>query len=259
MDANVYQHFRKDEHPFIDMVEGWIKQVDDLYVPVLTDFLDPRQAFIVETLVRRNQLSFELFGGYEQAERKRALIYPDYYSPQNEDFKIVLLAIHYPQKFGELSHGKILGTLVNCGVKREKFGDIISDGTNWQVLVEEDIASFIAMSVEKIGKVKVRLEEISYTQLVLPKDTWTEERVTVSSLRLDNIISTVFNISRQRSKQLVESGKVKVNWVEMMKVDFGLELLDIISIRGFGRIQIQNIEGKTKKDKYRLLLGVLRK
>lgn len=259
MDANVYQHFRKDEHPFIDMVEGWIKQVDDLYVPVLTDFLDPRQAFILETLVRRNQLPFMLFGGYEQAERKRALIYPDYYTPNDDDFQMTLIAIQYPQKFGELSHGKILGTLVSSGMKREKFGDIISDGVDWQFFVEKDIASYVMMSVDKIGKLKVRLEEINYTQLILPKDVWTEERTTVSSLRLDNIISTVFNISRQRSKQLIESGKIKVNWVETEKVDFGLELLDIISIRGFGRIQIQGIEGKTKKEKYRLLLGVLRK
>jgi len=85
------------------------------------------------------------------------------------------------------------------------------------------------------------------------------EKTTVSSLRLDNLISTVYNISRQRSKQLIESGKVKINWSENLRPDFPLELLDIISVRGFGRIQIQELEGKTKKDKYRLLLGVLRK
>ncbi|MEG3032945.1 MAG: RNA-binding protein, partial [Enterococcus sp.] len=67
------------------------------------------------------------------------------------------------------------------------------------------------------------------------------------------------NISRQRAKQLVESGKIKVNWTETLRPDFLLDLLDIISVRGFGRIQLQEIEGKTKKDKIRLTLGVLRK
>ncbi|MCG4308130.1 RNA-binding protein, partial [Enterococcus lactis] len=36
-------------------------------------------------------------------------------------------------------------------------------------------------------------------------------------------------------------------------------LLDIISVRGYGRVQIQELEGKTKKEKYRVLFGVLRK
>ena len=95
--------------------------------------------------------------------------------------------------------------------------------------------------------------------MIVQKDGWSEERETVSSLRLDTVISAVYNISRQRSKQLIESGKVKVNWTETLRPDFMLDLLDIVSIRGFGRIQIQGLEGTTKKEKVRLLLGVLRK
>ena len=59
MNANVYQHFRKDEHPFIDTVGDWLEQVEMQYAPYLTDFLDPRQAYILETLIRQNSdLSF---------------------------------------------------------------------------------------------------------------------------------------------------------------------------------------------------------
>ncbi|WP_086314001.1 S4 domain-containing protein [Enterococcus sp. 7F3_DIV0205] len=260
MNANVYQHFRKDEHPFIDSVGDWLEQVESQYAPYLSDFLDPRQAYIVETLIRQNSdLSFQFYGGYEQAERKRCLIYPDYYEPKEDDFEVELLEIVYPIKFSTLSHGKVLGTLVNTGIKREYFGDIISDNDRWQVFVAKEIANFVETQVEKIGKISVRLEKRKYTEMILPKDDWTHERTTISSLRLDNLISSVYNISRQRSKQLIESGKVKVNWTENTRPDFLVDLLDIVSIRGFGRIQIQELEGKTKKDKFRLLLGVLRK
>ena len=95
--------------------------------------------------------------------------------------------------------------------------------------------------------------------MIEQKHGWSEERETGSELRLDTVISAVYNISRQRSKQLIESGKVKVNWTETLRPDFMLDLLDIVSIRGFGRIQIQGLEGTTKKEKVRLLLGVLRK
>jgi RNA-binding protein YlmH len=260
MNANVYQHFRKDEHPFIDSAGDWIEKVESQYAPYLTEFLDPRQAYILETVIRQNSdLSFRFYGGYEQAERKRCLIFPDYYEPTTEDFNINLIEIVYPVKFTTLSHGKILGTLMNTGIKRQYFGDIISDGEHWQVFIADETMNFVIAQVDKIGKIAVRLEERKYTEIILPKDEWTLERVTVSSLRLDNLISTVYNISRQRSKQLIESGKVKINWAENVRPDFPLELLDIVSIRGFGRIQIQELEGKTKKEKFRLLLGVLRK
>ena len=101
----------------------------------------------------------------------------------------------------------------------------------------------------KLVKLLFCLEERDYTQILIPKDGWREERTTMSSLRLDSVISAVFNISRRRSKQLIESGKVKVNWTETTRPDFALDLLDIVSIRGFGRLQIQELEGKTKKEK----------
>ncbi|GCF93960.1 RNA-binding protein S4 [Enterococcus florum] len=260
MNENVYQHFRTEERPFIDQVGNWLEQVESQYAPYLTNFLDPRQAYILETLTRENsELSFMFFGGYEQAERCRCMIYPEYYQPAFDDFEIVTVEIKYPQKFTQLSHGKILGTLMNTGMKREFFGDIISDGERWQVFLTNETANYVETQVTKIGRVTVHLEEQPYTEIILPKDTWSEESMTASSLRLDSIISTVYNISRQRSKQLVEAGKVKVNWSTNERPDYMLDLLDIISIRGFGRIQIQGIEGKTKKEKFRLRLGVLRK
>lgn len=260
MNANVYQHFRPEERPFIDSVTDWMEQVQVQYAPYLTDFLDPRQAYIMETLIRQEtDLKFRFNGGYEAAERVRCLIYPDYYEPTAAEFDIELFEIHYPMKFATLGHGRILGTLVNSGVKREYFGDIISDGQRWQIFVAKEVASFIKLQVEKMGNITVRLEERNYTDILTPIDAWTIEKMTVSSLRLDTVISSVYNISRQRSKQLIESGKIKVNWTEETRPDFLLDLLDIVSIRGFGRIQLQGLEGQTKKEKIRLVLGVLRK
>ncbi|MBP1041531.1 RNA-binding protein [Vagococcus sp. BWB3-3] len=260
MNVNVYQHFRKDEHPFVDMIGGWIEQVESQYAPHLTDFLDPRQAFILESIVRSDsELLFSFYGGYESAERRRALIYPDYYQPTVDEYDTVLFEIHYPTKFGKLSHGKILGTLLNIGIRREFFGDIISDGERWQFFVNKEIAHFVEAQLTKIGSFTIRLEEVNYTEVLRPKDSWEIEQTTVSSMRLDTVISSVFNISRQRAKTLVESGKVKVNWVESVRPDFMLALLDIISIRGFGRIQVREINGQTKKEKHRLQIGVLRK
>ena len=256
----VYQHFRKEEQPFIDMVESWVVQVQQQYAPHLTDFLDPRQQYIVEMVIgKRGEVRAQFYGGYESAERKRALIYPEYFEPTEEDFNLLLVEINYPEKFTTLSHGQILGTLVGSGLRRDMFGDIMSDGVRWQFYVSESVRDYILSQVTKIGKTTVRLEEKKYTELLISIDDWAIEHDTVSSLRIDTLISSVYNISRQRAKELVSGGKVKLNWAAYDRPDFELGIRDILSVRGYGRIEIREIEGKSKKDKWRVELGVLRK
>lgn len=256
----VYQHFRKEEQVFIDMVESWIIQVQGQYSPYLTEFLDPRQQYIVEMLVgKKGEVRVSFFGGYEAAERKRALLYPEYFEPQQEDYELQLFEIQYPVKFTQLSHGKILGTLIGSGIKREMFGDIMSDGQRWQFFTAENVSNFVKLQLSRIGNVSVRLEERDYLDLIQPIDDWTIEQDTVTSLRIDTIISSVYNVSRQRAKELITAGKVKLNWALYDRPDFELGIFDIISIRGYGRIQIREIQGKSKKDKWRIEIGVLRK
>lgn len=260
MIENVYQHFRKEEAPFIDMVADWVRQVEDQYTPVLTNFLDPRQYYILETIIGKSMdIKLYSFGGYEASERNRAFICPAYFIPQQDDFNIKLYEVKYPTKFATMSHGKILGTLLSTGIKRDYFGDIISDGERWQFFIDESIENYAIPQIDKIGKVAVRIEEREYIDIILPKDSWTTENDTVSSMRIDTLVASVFKISRQRAKQMIESGHIKVNWTEMSRPDFLLDLLDIVSVRGYGRFQIQAIEGKSKKDKWKLVLGVLHK
>lgn len=48
---HLIQHFRKEEQPFIEQVVNWVREVEDRYAPKLTDFLDPRQRFIVNSII----------------------------------------------------------------------------------------------------------------------------------------------------------------------------------------------------------------
>jgi RNA-binding protein YlmH len=74
-------------------------------------------------------------------------------------------------------------------------------------------------------------------------------------MRIDTIIASLFNVSRQKASLLIHSGKVKVNWTVREQPSFELHESDLLSIRGYGRIQIGLIEGRTKKDKIRLQIG----
>ncbi|MBU3852052.1 MAG: RNA-binding protein [Candidatus Paralactobacillus gallistercoris] len=257
---NVYQHFRKDEGSFIDQVNEWIAIATEQYRPYLTDYLDPRQRYIVRSLLGTHRdIKYHECGGYVDAERQRVLLAPDYLTPTTGDFELQLIAVDYPVKFANLTHSQIMGTLFNMGVQPHVFGDIISDGTNWQFFTEKTMLNYIVDQIERMGRTKVRLQPVSLSQLLIPNDDWQNEGALVSSMRLDTIVSTVYHISRQRAKLLIDNEKVKLNWQVCDKPDAEVAISDVISVRGFGRIQLNDIEGQTRKAKYRLSLRVLRK
>lgn len=259
MDTDVYQHFRKDEAPFIDRMTEQINTAATEYRPILTEFLNPRQIYIVQALMHDDSLKLHRFGGYPDAEQQRLLFAPDYFEPQDTDFNIQPILIKYPEKFAELKHGQILGTLANQGIDRDVFGDIITDGTAWQFFVDTKIADFTIAQIDHIGRIKVRLETIALEAVLQPTTDWVNESLTVPSYRLDVLVADVFNVSRQRAKQIIEAGQVRINWQEVQKPDFEVRVLDLLSVRHFGRFQVLEDHGMTRKDKIRLAIRTLRK
>lgn len=254
---SIYQHFRPEEKEFIDQVSGMIEQVKGTYAPKLTGFLDPREQFILSSIVGKDsEVVLAFFGGSDGVERKRAFLYPDYYSPEETDYQIALYEIRYPKKFLTLEHRQILGTLMSLGIKREKFGDILITSEHVQFIAAKEIDSYLAVNLEKIGNSSVTIEQIPLTSILVPKEQWQEEIHTVSSLRLDAVLSTGLKQSRQKVQTLIKSGKVKVNFKVTENVSAECRESDVLSVRGFGRVKIISIDGKTKKDKYRLTLGI---
>ncbi|MFJ8088654.1 RNA-binding protein [Lysinibacillus sp. NPDC095746] len=256
---HLIQHFRKDEQPFIEQVVGWQHEVEDRYAPKLTDFLDPRQRFIVASIIGQyDTLKTASAGLFDEAERQRMLIYPTYYEPMEEDFQLTVFTIQYPVKFVQLRHPDVLGALLSLGLDRGKFGDIRVNDHLVQFVVAIEVAEYVRLHLTGIGKVKVHVESIKETEPLLQnEDEWLEESHTVSSMRLDVIISTILKISRQKAQALITGNKVRVNWTERDSVAFELQEGDILSVRGNGRIKIMMTEGRTKKDKIRLQIGRL--
>lgn len=254
---HLLQHFRKEEQPFIEQTTNMMREVEDRYAPRLTDFLDPRQQFILNS-VRGQYDSIEssAAGALEDAERKRVLLYPSYFEPTEEDYNMTVVEVKYPQNFVTLKHKDVLGSMMSLGIDRSKFGDIRVKEGSIQFVVATEVLDYVRANFVGIGKVKVHIEVVDDSSNYFRQhEEWVSENHTVSSLRLDTVISSIFNISRQKSASLIQSGKVKVNWTEKDQPSMELQELDMISIRGFGRIKLLMIEGRTKKDKIRLQIG----
>ena len=255
---NVKQHFRPDEGPLIDQIQDWLETVRDQYRPILTWFLNPRQRYILTTMVNQDdQIKVAFNGGFANAEMQRALIFPDYYQPQDSDFELQLLTIDYPRKFAELHHRQIMGSLLSSGIDRNVFGDILVHDQDWQVIVDTKMVTYIQGHVTQVGKIHISFLPQAMSAVIQSQSDWEELSTTVVSLRLDAIVATAFNYSRNRAKLVIEHGLVRVNWQEVSRPDFTVAIFDQLSVRHAGRVQLQVVNGYNKKQKIRISLGII--
>jgi RNA-binding protein YlmH len=257
--TSIYQHFRKDEKEFIDSVLEWREYVENSYAPKVTDFLDPRKQYILQAIIGKNsEIKLSLFPEGGSIERKRGILYPDYFTPSESDYAVTLFEVKYPAKFVNLEHRQILGSLMSIGLKREKFGDIIMNGDRIQMVTAAEIDDFVEMNFKEVGRSKVSLERVPFEDMLSSSEEWRETVTTASSLRLDVILSSLYNISRQKVQTLISGGAVKVNWRVIETSSFEVAEGDVFSMRGYGRSKLVSIEGKTKKDKFRISAGILK-
>ncbi|MFE8695259.1 RNA-binding protein [Cytobacillus sp. FJAT-53684] len=252
----IYQHFRPEEKEFIDQVLNWKNIVEDSYAPKLTDFQDPREQEIVRSIIgSQADVKVEWFGGTLASERKRAFIFPDYFQYEEDDFQISLFELDYPKKFITLEHPQVLGSLMSLGLKRGKFGDILVDEDRIQFFVSQDVEEYIGSQLESVGRASVSIRKLPLANAIQSKESWQETSVISSSLRLDTVISAIYNLSRQKSQIYIQQGLVKVNWTLVENAAFECREYDMISVRGFGRSKIISLEGKTKRDKWKVTVG----
>lgn len=250
---SIYQHVRKDEQQFVDKMLQAKNRVEETYEPFVSVFLTPRQINVASALFSKVD-HVSLYQSRVSLERKRCIIAYDV--PEQANFKECILKIRYPSKFYQLKHSSILGALMSCGVKREYIGDIITDGNHWQIIVAQSMVAFLKQEFKKIGPVNVILEESS--QLLQPINQAQKNDTLVSSKRIDALIATAFNISRHLAKKTVEQGSVTLNWGVCDKPDTIIEEKDVISVRGYGRVLLQTINGVTQKGKFKLTLYIHR-
>ncbi len=209
------------------------------YSPLTEDLL--RLAGVPET-------GYVRLGGYDGAERALYLFLPDWldaedaagYSP------IRCLRAAFRPEDG-LNHRDLLGSLMGLGIVREKVGDILVGPDSADLLVLDTVAEFLRTSWTSAGRGKLTVTEIDPSHLHIPEVRCEEVRDTVSSLRLDAVASAGFRMARGKAADLVASGRVQLNWRVCTKPDKLLAEGDTVSARGFGKFQLSQVGGVTKK------------
>ncbi|KNZ68236.1 RNA-binding S4 domain-containing protein [Thermincola ferriacetica] len=235
----------------IDKAQSALK----IYQPVFTDFLDPGQQVMAKKLVSGIYgLTWKFDGGYDSAERKRMIIFPEDLSWGEIPECICCLQVAGNFRFRKATHRDFLGAVLNTGIRREKLGDIIVVDEGCQLIVVPEIKDYLAQNLFKIHQVPVKVTEISREELISPADNTKIIDTTVSSLRLDAVAGAGFGISRSKIAKYINSEKVKVNFETITDADYRINEGDVVSTRGLGRISIEKVKGNTRKGRIGIVI-----
>ncbi|MCL6604139.1 MAG: RNA-binding protein [Paenibacillus sp.] len=257
MKNEIYGHFHPDERQFVDRAWEWVSHAGEYHEVKLTDFLDPRQGYILQSLVNRHpDVIVRWEGGDPDAERRRALIAPDYRDLDHEDMEMKVLNITpVEQKFQALDHSDYMGSILGLGIKRSKIGDIRVLEAGCHAVVTSDIADYLAIHLNGVHRVSVSTEILPLSALRSISTKLEMMEFTVASLRLDGIASDVCRLSRSKILVPIKGGRVRVNWKVEEDPSFSVKEGDMISVQGFGRFKVMEIGGLTKKGRYRVQVG----
>jgi len=240
----------------LDLVESVIRNYEIRH----TKFLNPYELKnLISILKRIDGISYHEFGGYDKAERKIIYIYPDYFSPEDIESEIRMIKITGNFKYREVGHRDYLGSIMSLGLSRENIGDICINNDGVYVIVQETFKDYLIFNMEKIANVRVQKTECNFSDFKYEEPDYIEHSVSVSSLRLDSILSAAFDISREKSQNLIKNENIKVNY-EIIKSSAKTPSPEsVISVKGYGRIIFVDEISLTKKNKIRILIKKYRK
>lgn len=215
------------------------------FSPSFYGFLNEHETQVIKDNVYLDE-SCVFWGGFDDALR---VVFGAGVSDTSE-FPITSLKFSYKKEY-QLTHRDFLGALMSLGIERFTIGDIIVSSGEAIVFVKSDISQYILEQVDKIGRVGVKVS-VCDTLSFSHNYSFDELTFTVSSLRLDSFVSNVCKISREKAQQLISADFVSVNHKIENSNSKSLTVLDVITIRKYGKYVFAEECGFSKKGKIRI-------
>lgn len=246
-----------DEKRLVLHISDLVDLSEKHYKPYYSDFLNEREiSLAVDALKKYGVADYLLWGGYENADRVMLCVYPPYMCPEYSEFPFECINLKY-RKTDKLTHRDFLGSLMSFGIKREVLGDIVVGEGIASFFIKSELSQYVKSQIGKVGRVGVSLtdETVDFKGI---SQAFEERETTVSSLRIDSIVSCAAKLSRSKAQQIIASGLVAKNFKIISDADSKVSSGDKISIRGYGKFIVAFDGLLSKKGKYRILISKLK-
>jgi len=234
-----------DSNFFLSRVFDVAESCEKNCIPKFLGFLTSEEASIAADALKKRNIRYSFFGGYDEAERVFLACLPEWCD--DAVFPITPITFSF-RKEDELSHRDFLGSLMALGLTREKIGDILVEKGRAVAFVSENIAEHIISQIDKVGRVGVSLNKGCVSPLP-SLSTLADFTITATSARLDCIISAICGYSRNKATEIIEAGLVSVNSIMSNKITKTVVDNDKIAVRGKGKFIICSTDERSKKGK----------
>lgn len=200
-----------------------------------------------------------LYGGCEDAER----VIVRFGSPEALGYEVPfpIVCIHImpnAQKFAdELSHRDFLGALMNLGIERSTLGDIKAGEKQAYLFCLDSIAEYICGNLTQVKHTCVKCT-VTEDFREIPKEEPLSVGIQVASLRVDAVLSKIYNMSREKSLELFRAGKVYVDGRLCENNSRLLKSGETVNARGCGKFTLTGEPQETRKGKLTVEAAVYR-
>lgn len=236
----------KEDKLILSRAEDAVRIAERSYSVRAVGFLNPHQrSLIMKNIFPVADIKATFEGGYDDAERTMYVCRPEYAEAELSD--IIKVIRVWGRDLGSLTHRDYLGSLMGLGITRENIGDILVSESGAFIFIKAEIADYILNNLDKIGRHGIKTELCDCSDADLPEPKTKEIKGTVSSLRLDAVLSLAAGISRSRALELISQELVSLNWEVVSSPSHKTEEGDLISVRGVGRLRISEVGGLTRK------------
>ena len=238
----------KDDRMLMSLICDRIEASQLKNYSLFSDFLDSTQQQKVKTVFSfmENELLFA--SKIKNSQNKLVSINSDFF-----EIPTKILELNIPKGY-TVSHSDILGTLMSLGIKRQKIGDIIVSDDGIFIEIKEEISPFVKSNLTSIRSYPVEINEIDDDTIVERVQEYKDLNFTVSSLRLDCVVSSILNVSREKAKEYIIAGNVKINHIEEKNYKKNVSEGNILSLRKSGRYLFFKDDGLSKKGKNKIII-----
>ena len=221
-----------------------------------TEFLNEYQIKALEKeLINLKQKNYFFYGGYNNSIRKVLIFYPEKISKEdvlkNINNILNVIKIELPNEInGTIKHKDYLGTIMSFGLVRERIGDIICFDNKAYIIVLKENSEYIKNELKQERRFKkAKIEIINLNEIEEKEIEFEQLKISVNSLRLDNIISEIIKTSRKTAQEYLENERIYINYEVETKNTKQIKEKDLLVIRGKGKYIIDEFLGQNKKRK----------
>lgn len=211
-----------------------------------SDFLDPEQSAELAARLRDAGVGVHVGGGFSGARRRVVTAFPEHIPEATTP-----LSAFYISR-SDIDEDELRAALRQAGIDAAAIGDVVpyQDGTAFVVL---ESAADEAFALTRIAGRPVAPERLEPAQLASRKTK--EQMVVVPSLRVDALGAKAFGVSRAYFSKGIASGRVSLNGKPAGK-SANADVGDEIYAEGLGRLNIDAVQGETKKGNLKVVLSI---